>query len=51
MIATVQEFIDELNKIDDKSLSICIGGDRYFIDSVDFDPEMNMVYIWPNYRE
>ena len=49
MIETVQDLIDVLNKIEDKSLFVRIDG--YPIDVIDIVPIMNKVYIWPDYRE
>ena len=49
MIETVQDLIDVLNKIEDKSLFVRIAG--YPIDAIDIVPIMNKVYIWPDYRE
>lgn len=53
MIETVQDLIDELNKIEDKSLSIQIGvgGNILPIESIDVEPIMNRVFIWPHYGE
>lgn len=50
---TVQELIDDLNKIEDKSLSIQmgVGGDLLPIKSVDVEPITNRVFIWPNYEK
>lgn len=49
MITTVQDLIDELNKIEDKSLFVGVNG--YSIDTIDVEPILNKVYIWPDYRE
>ena len=49
MIRTVQDLIDVLNRIEDKSLPICVG-DRNPIDSVDIECDINMVFIWPDYE-
>lgn len=48
MIATVQDLIDTLSKIEDKSLHVRIDG--YPIDTINVEPIRNKVYIWPNYR-
>lgn len=49
MITTVQDLIDALNKIEDKSLFVSVDG--YPIDAIDVVPIMNKVFIWPDYRE
>lgn len=49
MITTVQDLIDALNKIEDKSLHVRIDG--YPIDAIDVYPNKNKVYMWPNYKE
>lgn len=48
MIETVQDLIDELNKIEDKSLHVRIDG--YPIDAINVEPTRNKVYIWPDYN-
>lgn len=50
---TVQELIDDLNKIEDRSLSIqmVVGEGLLPIKSVDVEPITNRVFIWPNYKE
>lgn len=48
MIATVQDLIDALSKIEDKSLYVRIDG--YPIDAIDVAPARNKVYIWPDYE-
>lgn len=50
---TVQDLIDALNRIEDKSLSIQmgVGGDLLPIESVDIEPITNRVFIWPHYEE
>lgn len=46
MIETVQDLIDALNKIEDKSLHVSIDG--YPIDTIDVEPKINKVFIWPD---
>lgn len=46
---TVQDLIDELNRIEDKSLPVCVKD--YDIDSICIEPDINKVFIWPNYNK
>lgn len=48
MIETVQDLIDELNRIEDKSLPICV--EDYYIDSIGIEYDINKVFIWPDYE-
>lgn len=49
MIETVQDLIDALNRIKDKSLPVCVG-DRNPIDSVCVEHGTDIVFIWPDYE-
>lgn len=48
MIETIQDLIDELNKIEDKSLHVRIDG--YPIEAIIVESRINKVYIWPDYN-
>lgn len=50
MIETVQDLIDALNRIKDKSLPVCIG-DKNAIDSVFIEHGTDIVFIWPDYEK
>lgn len=49
MIETVQDLIDALNKIEDKSLHVRIDG--YPIEAIIVEPRINRVFIWPDCEE
>lgn len=49
MITTVQDLIDALNKIEDKSLYVRVDG--YPIDAINVEPRINRVFIWPDNGE
>lgn len=53
MIATVQELIDALNRIEDRSFTIYMGvvGNILPIESIDVEPITNRVIAWPDYGE
>lgn len=48
MINTVQDLIDALNRIEDKSLPVCVGY-RIAIDYVCIEHSIDMVLIWPDF--
>lgn len=49
MITTVQDLIDALNKIEDKSLYVRI--DAYPIGAINVEPRINRVFIRPDNGE